>query len=169
MRIPVLLTVLTMLICSSSYAEPIPQHKDTEELMRYMEAYQALDHVKQRFIFLGTQMSALNQNGNKSHDELALDRKRTKELEEIINREITWEKAKPLFIIVFEEVFTESERDDLLKFFRSPTGIAYREKFPQLSVKLFQAGQKLFPNIMPEIEKLIEEEEKADFEKRDKK
>ena len=169
MRILVLLTVLTMLICSSSYAESISQHKDTEELMNYMDAHQALDYVKQRFMFLGTQMSAANQNQGKNDDELTFNRKRIKKFEEIINRDITWEKAKPSFTIVFEEVFTESERADLLKFYRSPAGIAYKDKFPQLSVKLIQAGQKLFSNILLELEKLIAEEEKANMERRDKK
>jgi hypothetical protein len=91
-----------------------------EELINYMDAHQALDYVKQRFMFLGTQISAANQHQGNTDDEPALDRKRIKKFEEIINRDITWEKAKPSFAIVFEEVFTESERADLLRFYRSP-------------------------------------------------
>jgi hypothetical protein len=171
MRIHVLLAVVMILGCSSSYAESVSEHKDTEELMQYMEANKALDFVKQRFMFLARAMRKTGLDENEmTKDELAKEQDNFRKLEELINKEITWEKVKTSFAIVFEEVFTESERADLLKFFRSPTGIAYRKKFPELTLKLMEAGQGSFAYIMPALEKLGEEEIKSkDMKKQDKK
>lgn len=91
-------------------------------------------------------------------DELAKERDNFRKLEELMNRELTWDKVKESFVLVFEEVYTESERADLLNFFRSPAGIAYRKKFPELTLKLMEAGQKSFAFIMPALEKFGEEE-----------
>lgn len=154
MRIRVLLAVVIVFGCSSSYAESVSDHKETEELMQYMEANKAFDLVKQRFLFMAREMRKAGIDETKmTKDELDKEQDKFRKLEELMNRELTWDKVRTSFALVFEEVFTESERADLLNFFRSPTGIAYRKKFPELTIKLMEAGNKSFIYIMPALEK----------------
>ena len=171
MRIRVLLAVVIVFGCSSSYAESVSEHKETEELMQYMEATKAFDFVKQQFLFMAREMRKTGLDETKmTKDELAKEQDNFRKLEVLMNRELTWDKVRTSFTLVFEEVFTESERADMLKFFRSPAGIAYRKKFPELTLKLMEAGQKSFAYIMPALEKLGEEEaEKEVKEKQNKK
>ena len=162
MRIRFLLAVAIVFCCSYSYAESVSEHKETEELMQYMEANKALDYVKQQILFM---MKADIDENKMTKEEIGKEKDNFRKLEEIINRELTWGKVRTSFALIFEEVFTESERADMLNFFRSPAGIAYKKKFPELTLKLMDVGQKSIVYILPALKKLEEEEGKKFKEK----
>lgn len=168
MRVYILLAALILSIGSSSFAEPSSRHDATEELMQYMEAPKALDTAKQRFRFMFEQMRyAETPEGLKNPEEAAIERKHIRKFFDQLDQEVTWDKVKPSFIAVFEEVFTETEIAEFLKFFKSPVGKAYLEKFPKLAVRLIETGQQAYGGILPELEvrgKKVDEDIKKEIE-----
>ncbi|KRT73557.1 MAG: hypothetical protein XU12_C0008G0024 [Deltaproteobacteria bacterium CSP1-8] len=158
MRIYFILGALVIFIGSSSFAEPVSKHEATEEVMQYMKAHKALETAKFGVWSLFENMrEAAVDKGAQTDEERSIEKKYFQKVNELIDREVTWEAVRPAFIGVFEEVFTESEINGLLFFFKSPAGKAYIEKFPILTRKLVEASQKETIRILPGLEKLEEE------------
>lgn len=155
MRIYVLLATLALALSigSPTLAETVSRHDATEELMQYMEARKALEEAKQRFRFMFEKMRyAETPSGLMNAEEVAIEQKHIRKFFDQLDQEVTWDKVKPAFAAVFEGVFTETEITELLKFFRSPAGKAYLEKFPVLAVRLIEAGQQAYGGILPDLE-----------------
>jgi hypothetical protein len=70
---------------------------------------------------------------------------------------MSWDKLKADFIKIYSEAYTEKEIDDLLAFYRSPTGRAMIAKMPQLMAQSMAVAQQHVATIMPEIQKLVRE------------
>jgi hypothetical protein len=70
---------------------------------------------------------------------------------------LNWDKAKPAYIKLYSETFTESEIDGIVGFYKSPPGQAMLSKMPVLMQKSMAVGQQLMGDVMPEIERMAEE------------
>ena len=120
--------------------------------MKYMDAQKALEGAKQRFRSLFMQMrSAGLDETDKTAEEKAIERKHVDRYFDEIDKEVAWDVVKPSFIGVFEEVFTETEIKDMLNFFKSPAGKAFKDKFPILSLRLMQTGQQAYGAVVIQI------------------
>jgi len=80
-----------------------------------------------------------------------------KKMMAMIADRLSWDKAKPVFIKVYADTFTEPEIDGILAFYKSPAGQAMLDKMPQLMQKSMAAGQQLMGDVQPEIERMMKE------------
>jgi hypothetical protein len=64
---------------------------------------------------------------------------------------------KPAYVKLFSETYTEPQVDDLLAFYRSPTGQVMVAKSPELIVKANAIVQQKMLAAQPELQKLIQE------------
>ena len=154
MRTKILLAVIMILFGSPALSDTTSRHEVTEELMQHMEANQALDGAKQRFRSLFMQMrSAGLEDTNMTAEEKAIERKHVNKFFDDVDKEVSWNVVKPSFVAVFEEVFSETEIKELLSFYKSPAGKAFKEKFPTLSLRLMQTGQQAYGAVIMQLEK----------------
>jgi hypothetical protein len=70
---------------------------------------------------------------------------------------MNWDKAKPKFVQIYDETFSESDIDGILAFYKSPAGQSMLEKMPQLMQKSMAVGQQLVGDIGPEVKRMMEE------------
>jgi hypothetical protein len=70
---------------------------------------------------------------------------------------LNWDKAKPAYIKLYSETFTESEIDGIVGFYKSPPGQAMLSKMPVLMQKSMAVSQQLMGDVMPDIERMAEE------------
>jgi hypothetical protein len=75
----------------------------------------------------------------------------------LIAERLSWEKAKPAYIKIYADTFTEGEIDGILAFYKSPAGQAMLDKMPQLMQKSMEVGQQLMGDVMPEITQMMEQ------------
>jgi hypothetical protein len=75
----------------------------------------------------------------------------------VMQAEMSWDKMKEDFIQLYLSFYTEPEIQDLIAFYQTPTGRKTIEKMPLLMQQSMAIGQKYSLNMMPKIEKLIEE------------
>jgi uncharacterized protein len=75
----------------------------------------------------------------------------------LIAERMSWEKMKPAYIQLYDEVFTDEELDGILAFYRSPAGRAMIEKTPLLMTKAVALSQKQMGDLQPEIQKMMKE------------
>lgn len=104
--------------------------------------------------------------GTMSDEEKAIEQKHIRKFFDIIDNRVTWDLAKPSFVAVFEEVFTDTEITEILRFYMSPAGKAFNGKFPVLSLRLIQAGQRIYGSVLLDLEpqsKQIDEDIKKEI------
>jgi hypothetical protein len=70
---------------------------------------------------------------------------------------LDWEKLKPKYVKVFVDAYSEPEIDDILTFYRSPSGQAMVAKTPQVMSKASEIVQAQMATVFPETQRLIKE------------
>jgi uncharacterized protein len=75
----------------------------------------------------------------------------------LVTNALSWEKLKPDFVKIYAEAFTETQLEEMIAFYKSPTGQAMVEKSPELMRKGSEISQKRMVDLQAEIQKLIRE------------
>jgi hypothetical protein len=73
----------------------------------------------------------------------------------IVADALAWEKLKPAYVKLFAEAYSEVELDDILAFYKSPTGQSMVAKNPLLMTKASEIVQQRMAAAQPELEKLV--------------
>jgi uncharacterized protein len=74
-----------------------------------------------------------------------------------IQDRFSWDKMKPEYARLYDEVYSDAEITGILAFYRSPAGQAYLTKMPQLMAKSMEMAQRHVADIMPEIQRITKE------------
>ena len=69
----------------------------------------------------------------------------------------SWDKLKPEYIRLYDEVYSDSEIAGILAFYKSPAGQAYLAKMPQLMARSMEMAQRHITDVMPEIQRITRE------------
>ncbi len=75
----------------------------------------------------------------------------------ILSSALSWENVEPDYIKLYANAFTEKQIDDMIAFYKSPTGQAFAEKEPMLVQQQSAIAQQRLIGIMPEIQKTIKD------------
>jgi len=70
---------------------------------------------------------------------------------------LTWEKMRPEYVKIYSDAFTEKELDDMIAFYKSPSGQAMVDKTPALTEKTIAIAQKRMLEVMPQLQKLMQD------------
>ena len=76
-------------------------------------------------------------------------------VEHLVYGAIEWEKLKPDFVKLYADAFTEEQLDDILTFYRSPSGQAMLGRMPELLPKAMEISQRRMTEIMPQLQQLL--------------
>ena len=74
-----------------------------------------------------------------------------------LDQAIGWNKLKPDMVKLYTANFSESELNDLVKFYQSPLGKKVLEKMPQLTQQSAQMTQAKLESAVPVVNKLLED------------
>jgi hypothetical protein len=75
----------------------------------------------------------------------------------VLTNALGWEKLEPEYTKMYAAAFTEQQMDDILAFYKSPTGQAMIEKNPMLLQESSALAQQRMSDVTPEVEKLIKD------------
>src|SRR5215469_5664355 len=64
------------------------------------------------------------------------------ELASLVRHEVSWESMRPVMVDVYRNTFSQREVDDMLKFYRSPSGQAVVAKLPAATQQATQTMQQ---------------------------
>ncbi len=73
----------------------------------------------------------------------------------LVSGALSWEKMKPAYVRLYADAYTEPQIDDILAFYRSPSGQAMVAGNASLMTKASAIAQKQLAEVMPELQKLI--------------
>jgi hypothetical protein len=74
-----------------------------------------------------------------------------------IQDRFSWDKMKPEYVRLYDEVYSDAEITGILAFYKSPAGQAYLTKMPQLMAKSMEMAQSRMADVMPEIQRITKE------------
>lgn len=83
-----------------------------------------------------------------------LDRFQSKILT-LVTSQVGWQAMEPQYVDLYANTFTEAQIDDLLAFYKSPTGQVVIEKMPELTRNCMQLAQQKMIAIQPQLKQLI--------------
>jgi hypothetical protein len=75
----------------------------------------------------------------------------------IVSSAVAWEKLEPDYTKLYADTYTEQQLDDLLAFYKSPTGQAVVEKTPILLKASSALAQQRMTAVMPDLQKLMKD------------
>lgn len=78
-------------------------------------------------------------------------------LMKILSSALNWDALEPEYAKLYAAAYTEQQIDDLLAFYKSPTGQVMIEKMPVLMQEANAVVQKRMADAMPQIQKLIKD------------
>ncbi|HUA63282.1 MAG TPA: DUF2059 domain-containing protein [Verrucomicrobiae bacterium] len=146
------------LTASSALADEASKAAKVEEFLQLSNAQQAIHSVID--LMKGQMKSGLMQQLM----DVDLTPEKQKEVDAfqdklmtLVTDAIAWEKIKPDYIRIYSEAFTEKELDDLIGFYKSPTGQSMVSKMPQIIAKSGEVGQQKMMAIIPQLQKLMQD------------
>ncbi len=78
-------------------------------------------------------------------------------LSQLLRSEFSWEKLEPTQVAIYREIFEQSEIDDLIKFYSSPTGQSFIAKTPLATARAMSAVQSSVQTLIPKIKLAMDE------------
>ena len=78
----------------------------------------------------------------------------TGKLHSLLMQQISWEKMEPMYISLYRKNLTQKEVDDMLTFYRSPSGQSVIVKMPVIMAQAMHTVQAQMSSLLPQIEKI---------------
>jgi len=101
---------------------------------------------------------------SKQLDSIAGSEKTKAEAAEVVDKlmariqdRFSWDKMKPEYVRLYDEVYSDAEIAGILAFYKSPAGQAYLTKMPQLMGKSMEMAQRQMADVMPGIQRITKE------------
>jgi hypothetical protein len=148
---------LLLLFNQLSFADQISQRKAVEELFILMKTPKMMDSIK-----IQTQKMLFQQLSQQNIPEAKkpIFNKYLSRMVELITETMNWDKIKSDMTDLYVNNFSEDEINDLLTFYRSPTGKKFIDKMPVIMKRSMEIGQKQSQVMIPKLNALFEQMKK---------
>jgi hypothetical protein len=146
------LLVLLALVATPSLAQTPPSEESLRQLFAAIHANTLMDSYMTQLdsgMQAGMRAALKGKTPNVKQQQI-MDDMRARMIG-VFKESFSWEKIEPMMTDIYRKDFTQREVDDMLKFYRSPTGHSVVDKLP---LAMQQAGQAVQSMLPPMIEKL---------------
>lgn len=145
---------LLLLFSNLSMADQISHRKAVEKLFTLTKTSTMMDSARnQTKKMLYQQMSQQDIPEAKK----PIFNKYMSEMIELITNTVNWDKIKSEMTDLYMNNFSENEINDMLSFYRSPTGKKFVEKMPIIMKKSMEIGQRQTQMMIPQLNRLLEQ------------
>ena len=76
-------------------------------------------------------------------------------LKKLIVNDLSWDSLEPEYTKLYADAYTEQQLDDLIAFYKTPTGQAVAEKTPILAGQVANISQERLAALLPQIQQLV--------------
>jgi hypothetical protein len=159
MRLRILLPAL-MLFCAnlSAHADDASKLAKVHEFFEISKADQLSTQVMKQV--MDQMNSGMMQQLTGTH--LTADQQKqlnefNKQVQAIMTSSLGWDKLEPEYAKLYVAAYSEQQLDDILAFYKSPTGQAMVEKNPELLKQSSVIAQQHLMSAMPELQKLMKD------------
>lgn len=124
---------------------------------RLMDLFNTEDSYRQTMQQVAQMPMRMLESQDMSEEQKAEARRAMQASMDATLKRFSWARIKPMFVDVYAEVFTPEEIQGLIDFYESPLGRAFLAKQPQLTAATMERMQDMMQEIMPELQRDVEE------------
>lgn len=149
----IMVALVAISACSVAFAADSDKEALVKELLEVTETQKLLDQVK-------PQMKSIMNSAvpeNLPPEKQPIVDKYNKRVIDLVLEEVNWEKLQPQYVDLYMRVFSESELQEMLVFYRSPLGQKMLKKMPELMQESMVMMQKQMQATLPKLQALIKE------------
>jgi hypothetical protein len=148
----------TCLISPAFAADTPPSDASLHELLDVMHAHSTLDSTMKQ---VEDMMHSSVESGlaGKSLDEgqRKIVESGEAKMSALIMSAMTWDKMEPMYLGIYRRSFSQKEVDDMLTFYRSPSGQAVVAKLPVVTQETMKSVQAEISTLTPDIQRISRE------------
>ncbi|MBZ0256038.1 DUF2059 domain-containing protein [bacterium] len=156
-----ILLVCTCALFASSEAEAPTKFSLAERLLVAMDIPAIMEQTNKlikEIMPMQMQQMGLSQNEDPEQFKKKMDR-----LMDFVSDELSWEKIKEDYIVLYVDTYDEDELQGAIDFYESPIGKAFIKKQPEIMLKSQDISKRqmtrLFPRIQQKVQELMQEED----------
>jgi uncharacterized protein len=140
---------------SFAFADQPPSDASLHELLDVMQAHKIVDAIIAQSDTIGRNavQQALNGRALDAQEQKILDTQLDK-VHGVIERELSWDKISPMYMNIYRTSFDQKEVNDMIAFYKSPTGQAVIEKLPAVMQQSMTQMRTYIATIMPQIQQI---------------
>ena len=150
-----ILFVLGFLISPAWSADAPPSEASIRQLMDVMQAQKLVDGMT------GQLNGMILKSAEQANEGRPLDAEEKKIVEqgvvrlaELIKQQLAWSQMEPMMIDVYRKSFSQKEVDDLITFYKSPSGQAVIQKMPMVMQQTVAQSQTRMQAMLPQIRQI---------------
>ncbi len=133
---------------------PSPRRVAAEKLLDLFNMDDTYDQAMQQAMTMAVKMI---ESQDISEAEKANARKAVEASMTVSLEKFSWKRMKNIFIDIYAGVLDMDELEGLIAFYESPIGQKFLKKQPQLSMATMQKMQLLMEEMMPDLQKAVDE------------
>lgn len=144
---------------------PVTASADEATRRQLAEQFLTINQVKEQVDLMYQKVSEIV---NAQLEAIELPEKREKNLEamrkisaDLLAGSLSWDSLKDEYITLYADTFTEKELQGIIDFSKSPLGQKMAEKSPILMQKSMEIGRQHAQEVMPKVQKAIQDYLKA--------
>jgi hypothetical protein len=153
-KVIILAALFTLVFSVGVFAKEDTHRAAVEQLMTLMKVDRIYEQMYPQIKQLVLQQL---QQINTPQEQSPLVEKYFNKLFDTMKEEMGWDKMKEDFIQLYMSVYTEQEIQKLIAFYKTPVGQKAIEKTPVIMQQSMAISQKYLKNMMPKIQKIVEE------------
>jgi hypothetical protein len=127
-----------------------------EEMFQITKPEQMLQQMMQQ---MHAVQAAQLEKTNLTPEKKAQAEQAMQKMSRVIEERLSWVKLKPIYVKIYDEIFTADELSGIVAFYKSPAGRAMIEKMPVLMSKAMAAVQQQMGDVMQQMQQVVKEGE----------
>ena len=162
MRLLTLGLLAGFLVCGSAAAATTasqpPSAASIQELLQVTQSHKMLDAMKARMDGMMRQASeqALAGQPADAGEQKIMDAQ-TARLSALMKGQLSWNSMEPMYVDIYRKSFTQKEVDDMIAFYKSPSGQSMVAKMPAVMGQVMQTMQGKMATLAPQLRQISED------------
>jgi hypothetical protein len=154
-----LLACASVLVSASAQTpSATPSDDSLRELLQLSGSEKLVSDMQQQMkgMFANSMKQACASQGT-SPEQMAMIAKMQEKMSDLLAEEMSWSKMETVYLQVYKESFTQDEINQLIAFYKSPTGQMFVQKMPTVMQKSMLAMQQQMGPLMEKIKAIQQE------------
>lgn len=143
---------------AATTASQPPSAASIQELLQVTQSHKMLDAMKARMDGMMRQASeqALAGQPADAGEQKIMDAQMAK-LSTLMKNQLSWDSLEPMYVDIYRQSFTQKEVDDMIAFYKSPSGQSMVAKMPAVMGQVMQTMQGKMATLAPQLRQISED------------
>jgi uncharacterized protein len=151
------LFVVILCLAPRAHADQASKRAKIEELFSLLRMDKLLQQVMDASETQATQMTSQMFGGTIPPEVRPKLDQLQQRMKAVIEGQLAWKKLEPDYVTLYSNNFTEEQIDNIVAFYKTPTGRAFVEKQPVLTQQGMQLAQGRITSVQPQLRALLED------------